>query len=285
MSSPATAPAGETLPPVPAKNACQSALTALEKEHEAEYADRSAMARQALAGKLILEAHGMTDASARRYVLLHEAARLAATIGDFGLVREAVGELRGAFAIDYETTMLELCDLMAPVLKLAPQQRTLSLMYAELVPLAWAREDFASAAKYNTRALNMARVAGDAALAAAATKRAGEINEAEQAFPETLLARRKLLDAPDDPAANGVVGRFLCLYKGDFNAGLPLLAKSDLEDLKELAAHDLALRSGGANDVLAVLAVAEAWRRAGTRPRGWCDGTNCCGRGKVTSSS
>ena len=32
------------------------------------------------------------------------------------------------------------------------------------------------------------------------------------------------IPAPDDAQANGVVGRFRCLVKGDWNSGLPLLA-------------------------------------------------------------
>ncbi|MBI3877243.1 MAG: hypothetical protein HY300_15015, partial [Verrucomicrobia bacterium] len=40
---------------------------------------------------------------------------------------------------------------------------------------------------------------------------------------------------PDDPGANLAVGQFLCFVKGDWESGLPLLAKSDDNVLKTLA--------------------------------------------------
>ena len=45
------------------------------------------------------------------------------------------------------------------------------------------------------------------------------------------------------------MGRFLCFIKGDWDAGLPLLAKGDDEKLKELGERELA-RPGTANDRL-----------------------------------
>ncbi|MCX7418057.1 MAG: hypothetical protein NT013_00785 [Planctomycetia bacterium] len=54
-------------------------------------------------------------------------------------------------------------------------------------------------------------------------------------------ARQTLEDKTDDPAANDVVGRFEIIVKGDWNTGLPLLAKSSDTAIKQAAEQDLKL--------------------------------------------
>ena len=50
------------------------------------------------------------------------------------------------------------------------------------------------------------------------------------------MAARKLLETtPDNPSACLVEGRYRCFYEGDWESGLPLLAKADDMQLSELA--------------------------------------------------
>lgn len=64
---------------------------------------------------------------------------------------------------------------------------------------------------------------------------------------------------PDDPAANLVVGKWKCFQEGDWESGLPLLAKSGDETLAKLAKQEL-LRSGESVDDR--LALGDAWWNA-----------------------
>ncbi len=57
--------------------------------------------------------------------------------------------------------------------------------------------------------------------------------------------------------ANATVGRFLCFIKGDWDAGLKLLAASGTGELGELAIADLK----GAEDATAKLSLADSWWR------------------------
>lgn len=60
------------------------------------------------------------------------------------------------------------------------------------------------------------------------------------AADDAIAAARQALKAnPSDPAANLAVGRFLCFEKGDWGAGLPMLAKGSDAGLREMAAKDL----------------------------------------------
>src|SRR5262249_22048438 len=62
-------------------------------------------------------------------------------------------------------------------------------------------------------------------------------------------ALTKLKDSPDDAAANLQVGKFLCLRQGDWEKGLPLLAKGSDAKLKAQAANDLAKPTKAAKQV------------------------------------
>ena len=74
-------------------------------------------------------------------------------------------------------------------------------------------------------------------------------------YMRASIARKKLSLMPDDPASNRVVGEFLCLTKGDFAKGLPLLAKSDSR-YRELASVSLE----SSLDVEQKLNAADRWR-------------------------
>ena len=66
---------------------------------------------------------------------------------------------------------------------------------------------------------------------------------------------KTLLDAPDDAPANLLVGRYLCFTEGDWEKGLPLLAKCSDAALKALAVKELAQPADGA----AEMSVADGW--------------------------
>ncbi|MGD0094825.1 MAG: formylglycine-generating enzyme family protein [Planctomycetota bacterium] len=71
----------------------------------------------------------------------------------------------------------------------------------------------------------------------------------------TIGGLRTLLDAPDDPAANLLAGKYLCFTKNDWEKGLPLLVKGADAGLKVLAWKELAQPDEGA----AQMALADSW--------------------------
>ncbi len=64
-----------------------------------------------------------------------------------------------------------------------------------------------------------------------------------------------LKDKPNDPAANRVVGRHLCLDKEDFAKGVPMLARADDPKLKDLAQKELGIAAGASS----ALEAGDAW--------------------------
>jgi hypothetical protein len=67
--------------------------------------------------------------------------------------------------------------------------------------------------------------------------------------------RNVLKGKPDDPEANAAVGRYLCFIRGDWEAGLPILAKGTASPLARLAR----LESAAAETPAARLKLADAW--------------------------
>lgn len=78
---------------------------------------------------------------------------------------------------------------------------------------------------------------------------------------ERVTAARQTLEAdPNDPAANLAVGTHLCLEEGDFEQGLPHLAKGSNAELQALAQRDLAEQEKAIKErVEDAVALADAW--------------------------
>src|SRR5262249_24217751 len=96
------------------------------------------------------------------------------------------------------------------------------------------------------------------ALVRSIQRRGQEVQKLQQAYAKVKPFADKLLEDPRDPEANLVMGRYQALTKGNWEKGLPLLARGSDAALKALAAKDLA----APEDAAAQLAVAEGWWKA-----------------------
>ena len=117
----------------------------------------------------------------------------------------------------------------------------------ELVDPLLAAEDFSTAA----RILSLARpaAASDPALASIVQKRIQTVETLRTAHDRFAQQLQKLKTSPDDPAANLAVGSYLCFSKGEWEKGLPMLAKGSDANLKQLADLDMS-RPTSAEDVI-----------------------------------
>src|SRR5262249_28833642 len=91
-----------------------------------------------------------------------------------------------------------------------------------------------------------------------------ETKERQKEFKAAEAARMVLGKEPDDAKANLAVGRYACLVKGDWNAGLPNLAKGEDATLKVLAEKELAVPG----DAAAQVALGDAWWDYGSKDSG-----------------
>jgi hypothetical protein len=217
-----------------------------------DLADPSLPARRALARKLVDEAAKLTDAPADQFVVLGGAIEAAVEAGDLRLAFEAADRMADAFDLD------ALSLKTSAALKMPAKGYTANV--AENLPAALglfgpleSAEDFPAAARL-VAVLRLVPVA-DPALRATVLNWAKEIDDARAARDRLAPALDKLKTSPQDPAANAAVGRYTALVLGDWERGLPMLARGDDPKLAALAKADLADPS----DPAACTAVAEGW--------------------------
>jgi hypothetical protein len=91
-----------------------------------------------------------------------------------------------------------------------------------------------TAAKAYEWADKCARQIKDAGARADVQQKAAEAKAAAAEYGKAKSAFSRLESAPDDPAAHLAAGRYLCLARGDWEKGIPHLAKSSDETLKAL---------------------------------------------------
>ncbi len=238
----------------PSAEALQKAEKTVKDLFKAEYAKTKTADRVMLATKLIEEADGTTDDPAAKFVLLREARDLAAKAGDAALAFRAVDALAAAFDVKVAAMKADALEVLAKgAIKMATAREIADAALAALDE-AVASDDYDSAAR-------IAKVAGTAAgragtaVANTVKARAKHVETAQKEFTRVKPFMAKLAEDANDSTAASEVGRFLCFYKGDWENGLPLLAKGKDEKLKVLAEKDLEMPATAAE----LAAVGDGW--------------------------
>lgn len=211
--------------------------------------------RLSLSAKLLQQGLETKDDPAARYVLFREAALLATRAGDVEQALKAVNELTRTYATNGVALKAEVCELAAPAITKPASFGFLAEVALGAFHDALDEDDYDTA----TRLLKVADAAAArskiVAVARAVEARRKDVAslkaEAEKAIP--LQAR--LEQQPNDPDTNLAVGKYLCLWKGRWEKGLPHLAKGSDALLKSLAQKDSAspIKPGDQ------LAVADGW--------------------------
>jgi hypothetical protein len=201
-----------------------------------ELADSSPAARRALAHKLLEEAAKIQDAPADQFVVLGGAIQSAVEAADLPLALGAADQLADSYDLDG-------LSLMASVaLKLLPKGYAAK---AENVPAGLGLLDQLEFAEDFTTASRLVNVLQQVPVVSSSlrtllpehVKGIDELRNARDRLPPALQA---LKTAPNDPSANLAVGRYMALLRGDWEQGLPLLAKGNDPTLASLARAALA---------------------------------------------
>lgn len=201
----------------------------------------------ALAVQLFDTAEGPGNSPAERYTLLTKAAGLAADAGDFELAfRRGIDPLGADFDIDPFEMKQKLLEDAAKTAGRPEQIAAIVVTAEQLIGESLADERYDTALEIATMAKKVAenpraepRFRNEATERLA--RRVREINVLEKASAVAIEAEAALEKSPDDPAANLTLGRWYCLYKRDWDRGLPLLAKSPDGPFKKLAQQELAV--------------------------------------------
>lgn len=225
--------------PVPEAARLREAEKTIKDLFKAEYAKKQPADREALAKILLSQAQKSQDDPASQFVLYREAQELAAQIGQVELAFEAVDGAASVFEVDPSAMKHVVLTAVAKTAK-SPEELTKVVDgYLALADGAAAADDPDAAEKAAAAAAQAARRSNSAALMVRVTARQKELADLKAKVEKVRRAVEALAKDPNNAAANLEVGLFTCFSKGDWDAGLPFLAKGSDANLKALAAREL----------------------------------------------
>lgn len=230
---------GSPLLPVPAA-AEQTDARATVREVFGDRLKGPAADRAKVVEEMLKQAQEPGNSPAVRFVLLSQASEAAAGVGDVALALRAVDTLAESFQIDRWPTVVQVVDA---AVKAPPNATTAAAAVGAVrsqADDAAAQDRFDDAQKLLRAAETFAVRAKDTQALADVRARTADLRLVAAEFERTRVATTTLKTKPDDPQANEVVGLYLASTKGDWEKGLPHLAKSADPTIKQLAALDLA---------------------------------------------
>ena len=212
--------------------------------------------KRALAEKLMQVAGETTNDPAVKFVLLDAARKLLVAAGEIDQTLTVVATLADEFDEDLRELQLASLAAMADLSLPADRRDQLAAALLKLINQSVAEEEFAAADEFAKLAVRISARSSDVNLRRAIVQRRSELTRLGDDFRAVRQAREKLAADPTDPAANLVVGRFLCFALADFEQGVPHLVRSGKEPFAAAAGADQAAVQGPPD---AALAAGDAW--------------------------
>jgi hypothetical protein len=208
-----------------------------------------------LAQKLLKAAANVDDDPASQYVLWREAAELATVASDASIMRQAVDEIAGTFRVDELGLKADYLRRMGTAAKTPDAAKGLVRHCMDIADEIVVLDRYDTAGELGDIAVGLANRSRTPALQKEVKAWRERLAQAASQWEAAEAARAKLDKDPDDIAANGILGRYLCFVTRDWKQGLPHLAKSGNDELKKAAELDLAALS----DPEKMALVGDAW--------------------------
>ena len=239
--------------PMPAAEAQRKAVAKIRDIFAQEYAAaKTADEKRKLARTLLDEASRSKD-PVDRWSLFGEGMRTAAAAGDVGLTLEATDAVVAGYqvapGIARLDALLALADKAPPQAAESVTQKLLELVTSNQITEAKQRSAAVAAA------IAAARKSKNKQLITLAMQAQSQRKREETAAKELERVTAKLRESPNDPEVCLEAGELLCFAQGDWDRGLPLLARGSDGALAALARAEA--RSG--DEPSKVVELAESW--------------------------
>ncbi|MDP6554792.1 MAG: hypothetical protein QGG71_09005 [Pirellulaceae bacterium] len=242
--------------PVPDKADLAAAKALVKELYQPEYEQAETLEQKAaVARKLLVAAQDPGNDANGRYAMLGVARIMAVQAGDADTAMRAIDILDRHFEVD--ALVLKQAALQAwAKMPMAKERRAeLAKRIPPIAEEAVQQERYDIASSLLQLARDTARRAGTVPLAKEMATRLKEIDGIAIKFAGVQKALEVLAVDSSDEEANNVVGRYYCLERGDWNRGLPLLARSGKARLQAFAERDLS----GANPGAEQLGLGDMW--------------------------
>jgi hypothetical protein len=250
--------------PVPDAAAQAKVLAQMKEIWRAEYAKTAPEEKQSLAVMLLAEGVKVTDDPDSLHGMLNQARLLAAAAGDPATAVRAGDALAARFDVDrfkLAHEALTTCSGSARTKESHALVAEEALRAAEAALEAECPDDAGRLAALAGTEAGRSQIAQQSA-GARALAQSAQVLKAE--LLDVKPALQTLAGKPDDPAACAVVGRYRCFTRGEWDQGLPLLAKGGDPLLKAAAEAD----ATAPEDATGQAAVGDAWWAAAQKLAG-----------------
>jgi hypothetical protein len=247
---------------VPGKSDQAAARKVLKEVFADQLADRTMPGRRKLTEALLAQADKSAGRPVDQFVLLAAAIDSGLEGASLPLAFSAGDKMAAAFEVDalaVKTDASVRLGNRARAGEMAGENVGAGL---ELVGKLAEAEDYAAAQR--VCAALLPATGSNAALREEVQRRQRDLAVAREAAERVTHLEEKLKFSPYDPAANLEVGRYLCFFRGDWNGGLPALARGSDAGLKTLAGKELA----GAQTADAEASLGDAWWEMAQRSAG-----------------
>jgi hypothetical protein len=224
---------------VPSDDALKGPLNLIKEVYGEEHANAKTNEQLQVLAKKLFSGASKTDDPIERFALLRVAQDIAAQGCDGQTAFQIIDEMDTTYQVDAVAMKASVLHSLTKKARLPADHKSIAERALALVDLALARDDFETSGKLAEMALSEARKLRDADYVKSVDARSKEIEALGRAFLEMKAKAARLEEAPTDPEANLAVGRYLCLVKGDWENGLPMLALGSDAALKAVAARDL----------------------------------------------
>ncbi len=214
------------------------ALKSIREIYAKDY-ESKAPADLARAGrKFLREAANTKDDLAARYCLLSDSSDFAVAARDCDLISEAVEEMAKVFVLDalgVKLNKLKAASKFEPGVKDLEKAIELSNAFHKLIDASVevARYELAERAAEETK--RQAQASGSQSLLGKAQSKLEEVKAISTEAKNAKKAEQTLETNSEDGRANFVLGRFLCLARGDWEKGIARLVKGSDPDFKKAA--------------------------------------------------
>ncbi len=232
--------------PVPSKEAQARIEKLLDELYKDDFAkaEKDAVLRSRLAQTLLFEGKDTKDDAAGRYVLFTKAHTLAAQAGAVETALQAADELAAGFLMPAGTIFQMKVKMLQQASKAdgAPAAAYQSVIDRALLILedTLDADDYPSSLDLIAAAEQASRKLRSIALVSSMRKKQDEIATAQKEFSRWQPFADTLAKDATNAEANLEMGKYHALIKGNFERGLPLLARGTKSALRFLAESDLA---------------------------------------------
>lgn len=241
---------------VPDKAAQDKTLSGLRDVFKSDFDAAESSARKLdLSRKLLAVGIESKEAATDRFVLFQEARRLATeavAVDDALAISERIGN---EFQLDELALQAETIAGLTGTVQSAQDRKALAERALVFLEEAMQSHRIEIAQRMATSALTAARGARDQGLIKKITGQQQELEKSVAVFNQGQAALAALEKNPQDADARTTAGRFLCLFQGNWERGLPLLVEGNDKALQAIAKQE---QSAG-NQARDLVAVGDAW--------------------------